>query len=379
MKIGILTQPLYCNYGGILQCYALQTTLQRMGYETIILQREFNRKYTFFGACIYYIKHFIKLLLGRKSSWHYFVDSHRRDYIAQNTSIFIERNINPRTKHCYSTKELKKEVEKLNLGAIIVGSDQVWRPDYSPCLPNYFLDFIKDNSCIKKISYAASFGKDQWALSRKKTAKYRELLQTFDAISVRESSAIKLCKDLFRVDATQVIDPTLLLESKDYLSLVTTKKTNRGNLFCYILDKSIKKKNIIDFLSHKNNYKPFESMPLLSDTKDNLFKDIDKCVYPPIEDWLLAFMEAEMVLTDSFHGTVFSIIFNKPFWVIGNPERGIARFESLLSLFDLSCRIISDSDFMNLDFMKPIDWETVNKRKMFLQKDSLQFISNSLN
>ena len=379
MKIGILTQPLYCNYGGILQCYALQTVLQRMGYETIILQREFDRKYTFFGACIYYVKHFVKLLFGRKSSWHYYVNSHKRDYIAQNTYKFIEKNINPRTKHCYSTKELKKEVEKLNLGAIIVGSDQVWRPDYSPCLPNYFLDFIEDNSCIKKISYAASFGKDQWTLSEKKTAKYRKLLQAFDAISVRESSAIKLCKDLFRVDATQVIDPTLFLESKDYLSLVTTKKTNRGNLFCYILDKSKQKKDIIFFLSHKNNFSPFESMPLLSDTKDNLFKNIDKCVYPPIEDWLSAFMEAEMILTDSFHGTVFSIIFNKPFWVIGNQERGMARFESLLSLFNLNCRIITDSDYMDLDFMKPIDWETVNKRKMILKKDSLQFISKSLN
>lgn len=378
MKIGILTQPLYCNYGGILQCYALQTILQRMGHETIILQREFNRKHNILDACVYYAKHFVKLTLGKKSSWHYYVDSQKRDYIAQNTYKFIEKNINPRTNHCYSTKELKKEVEKQKLNAIIVGSDQVWRPDYSPCISNYFLDFLEGNCSIKKISYAASFGKDQWTLSEKKTVKLRKLLKEFNSVSVREKSAIKLCKDVFHVEATQVIDPTLLLDSKDYQALVAPNKTNRGNLFCYIIDKNKKKREIINFLSKKNNYKPFESMPLLSDTKDNLYKDIDKCVYPPIEDWISAFSEADMVLTDSFHGTVFSIIFNKPFWVIGNKGRGMARFESLLSLFNLNCRLISESNLMNIDFTKQIDWETVNERRNVLKKSSLLFLTNAL-
>ena len=93
MKIGILTQPLYCNYGGLLQCYALQKTLQRMGYDAVVLQREWNRQYTFKGACAYYAKLFVKKLLGRKESWHYYVAQEKRDYIAREISSQIATSI----------------------------------------------------------------------------------------------------------------------------------------------------------------------------------------------------------------------------------------------------------------------------------------------
>lgn len=142
MRIGILTQPLYCNYGGLLQCYALQHTLQRMGHEAIVVRREWNRQYSFKGACIYYVKHIVKMLMGKRESWHYYVAQEKRDYIAQNTYKFINKHIIPYSNYCYSTEELRNEVERLQLDAIIVGSDQVWRPHYSPCQPNYFLDFL---------------------------------------------------------------------------------------------------------------------------------------------------------------------------------------------------------------------------------------------
>lgn len=378
MRIGILTLPLYTNYGGIIQCYALQTILQRMGNETIILQREFNRKHTISGICIYYIKHFIKLMIGRPSSWHYYIDEKRHNYIAQNTNEFIDKKIHPRSKHCFTTEELKIEYQKHKLDAIIVGSDQVWRPDYSPCLQNYFFDFIANDSKIKKISYGASFGSDKWNYSKEQTILCGTLLQQFDFISVRESSGIKLCKEHFHIDAKLVVDPTLLLEPEDYQALLSSNQMKRGNLFCYILDKSKEKKEIINLIATKNQYLPFESMPLLSDTTKNIYKDIDKCVYPPIEKWLSAFMEADMVLTDSFHGTVFSIIFNKPFWVIGNKERGMARFDSILSLFNLRNRFIVDYEHVDFDINEPIEWSSVNKKRQQLKKESMQFLLNAL-
>lgn len=378
MRIGILTLPLYCNYGGIMQCYALQTILQSLGNETVILQREFSKRYTIKGICIYYAKHFIKLLLGRQSSWHYYVDPQRHDFIAKNTYQFIEKNIKPRSKHCFTTEELKQEYLRKKLDAIIVGSDQVWRPDYSPCLTNYYLDFISNNNRIKKISYGASFGSDKWNYSNEQTILCGTLLQQFDFVSVRESSGIKLCKEHFHIDAKQVVDPTLLLEPEDYQTLLSSNQTKRGNLFCYILDKNQEKNDIINLIATKNRFKPFESMPLLSDTTYNLYKNIDKCVYPPIEKWLSAFMEADMVLTDSFHGTVFSIIFNKPFWVIGNKERGIARFDSILSLFNLKNRFIVDYEHINLNINEPIEWSSVNKKRQELKKESIQFLLNAL-
>lgn len=378
MKIGILTQPLYCNYGGIVQCYALQTVLQRMGQNTVILQREFNRRYSIKGACIYYAKHFIKLLMRRRSSWHYYVSQKRRDYIAQNTYHFIEKHINPRSQHCYSLEELRTEVDNLNLDAIIVGSDQVWRPDYSPCQPNYFLDFLGKDERIKRISYAASFGSDDWTFDDDLTALCGDLLRQFKAVSVREQSAIKLCREHFNVDAVQTLDPTMLLEAFDYRKLYDVNRKKRGSLFCYVLDRSLEKKNVIAKIVQNTKLQPFESMPELSDETYNLYKDIVRCVYPPVENWLSAFDDAEMIVTDSFHGTVFSIIYNKPFWVIANEGRGMARFQSLLSVYGLEERLLTTSSLSSVDFGKEIDWNKVNLKRKHLQQVSLDFLLTAL-
>lgn len=378
MRIGILTQPLYTNYGGIVQCYALQTALQRMGHETVVLQREFNRQYTFKGACIYYIKHIVKFLLGRRSSWHYYVSQERRDYIAKETNEFVEARINPRSEHCYTTEQLATEVERLHLDAIIVGSDQVWRPYYSPCQPNYFLDFLDGRKDIKKMSYAASFGSDEWTFDEALTKQCGALLHQFDAVSVREQSAIGLCKEHFGVEAQHVLDPTLLLEKDDYRAVSGLHSTVRGSLFCYVLDRSKEKREIIAKIADQTKLQPFGSMPELTDDIYNLYGKIDKCVYPSVEDWLSAFDEAKMVTTDSFHGTVFSIIFNKPFWVIGNEGRGMARFQSLLSQFGLEDRMLTPSKLYEIDLNQPVDWEKVNHKREELKKLSIEFLETAL-
>ena len=378
MKIGILTQPLYTNYGGLIQCYALQTALQRMGHETVVLQREFNRQYTFKGACVYYVKHIVKLLLGRKSSWHYYVSQERRDYIAKNTKMFTEAWINPRSKHCYTTEQLAAEVDFMHLDAIIVGSDQVWRPYYSPCQPNYFLDFLDGRKDILKLSYAASFGSDEWTFDAMLTKQCGALLHQFDAVSVREESAIGLCKEHFGVEAQHVIDPTMLLEKDDYRTVCGQQSAERGSLFCYVLDRSKEKREIITEIANRLKLEPFESMPELPDEIFNLYGKIDKCVYPPVEAWLSAFDETKMVITDSFHGTVFSIIFNKPFWVIGNEGRGLARFQSLLSQFGLEDRMLMPSKLNDLDLNQSIDWEKVNYKRDALKKLSIGFLETAL-
>lgn len=378
MKIGILTQPLYTNYGGLVQCYALQTALQRMGHETVVLQREFNRQYTFKGACIYYVKHIVKLLLGRKSSWHYYVSQDRRDYIAKETNKFVEAWINPRSEHCYTTEQLAAEVERLQLDVIIVGSDQVWRPYYSPCQPNYFLDFLDGRKDIKKLSYAASFGSDEWTFDEPLTKLCGALLRQFDAVSVREQSAVGLCKEHFGVEAQHVFDPTLLLEKEEYKAVSGQQSVRRGSLFCYVLDRSREKRDVIARIANQNKLLPFESMPELPDDIYYLYGEIDKCVYPPVEDWLSAFDEAKMVITDSFHGTVFSIIFNKPFWVIGNEGRGLARFQSLLSLFGLEDRMLTPSRLNEINLNQPINWEKVNHKREELKKLSLGFLETAL-
>ena len=377
MRIGILTQPLYVNYGGLLQCYALQKKLQLLGHETVVLQREFYRHYSLKGCLIHYAKQIVKFILGKKPEWHYYVAQEKRDYIACNAYSFINTHINKLSKKCYTTEQLIDEFNSLQLDAVVVGSDQVWRPDYSPCQSNYFLDFIASNDKVKKISYAASFGSDKWWFTPEDTKTYGDLLRRFDAVSVREHSGIGLCKEHFGVDAVHVLDPTMLLDKEDYTRLIPETK-RRGNLFCYVLDRTQEKRNVIDEIAHRTSLTPFENMPSLEPTAYNLYGDIEKCVAPPVEDWLSAFMEADMVVTDSFHGCVFSIIFNKPFWVVGNKERGLARFDSLLRLFNLQERLITPADIDNIDVYKPIDWKRVNQRRAELKVEAVNFIASSL-
>lgn len=377
MKIGILTQPLYVNYGGLMQCFALQQVLRDMGHEPVVLQREFPRRYTITGGIVYYAKHFVKLLLGRQSSWHYYIDPKRREYIAKNTNRFIEKNIPSRSVKCYTTEELKREVDRIHLDAIIVGSDQVWRPFYSPCQPNYFLDFIEKDSAILRISYAASFGRDDWSFSKELTKQCGVLLRRFKAVSVREQSAIALCKEHFGVEPVLVLDPTMLLEKDDYLKIASSSGRHEG-LFCYILDRNKEKRAVALSIAEKTGLSAFETMPGAADSVDNLYKDLEKCVYPSVEDWVASFRDANMVLTDSFHGTVFSIIFNKPFWVIGNAGRGMARFNTLLSLFGLEDRLIVPESVGTIDYFLPIDWRKVNDKWRSLQEVSGVFIHNAL-
>src|SRR5690606_30541311 len=129
--------------------------------------------------------------------------------------------------------------------AVVVGSDQVWRPRYSPNIYNFFLDFLKNNSTIKKVAYAASFGTEDWEYTEEQTREARELIKHFNAVSVRESSGVLLCdKYLNRKDAVHVLDPTLLLKAEDYNQLINKTKKEIG-LFTYVLDETKEK---LDFI-----------------------------------------------------------------------------------------------------------------------------------
>ena len=111
-------------------------------------------------------------------------------------------------------------------------------------------------------------------------------------------------------------------------------------------------------------------------TKEDVKKRIEDCIFPSVTSWLRAFMDAEMVIVDSFHGAVFSIIFNKPFWVISNTERGNARFESLLKMFGLDDRMILPKD--EVDWQSYIDWKMVNEMRAKERKHCVELLKESL-
>lgn len=170
-------------------------------------------------------------------------ENHIWPIITQNTKQFVDRYLNQRLIENYDDLEH-------NFDAFIVGSDQVWRYKYYPWfgndIANVYLKFASPQSI--KIAYAASFGTDLWEYPQDKTEECKMLAQKFRAISVREKSGIKLCHDFLDVNATFVLDPTMLLQKADYELLINTESLadSADRLFCYILDRNTIKDNIIN-------------------------------------------------------------------------------------------------------------------------------------
>ena len=372
-KIAILTQALGHNYGGIIQNYALQKVLRNCGCDVITINRTENNPHAELKIFVSEWKSILKRHLLRHH--HLSVWDHAK--ISKNTRGFIKKHLKVSSK-IRTTEKLKKYFTHKSFDFVIVGSDQVWRPKYSPDIFNFFLDFLTGDAKIKKMSYAASFGTEDWEFSAEETEKCESLIQFFDAVSVRENSGVKLCKDfLNRNDALHVLDPTLLLQAEDYSHLIARNKEKIG-LFTYVLDDEQQKTIFINSCAkqlglsiHTNQAK--QSMQCLT------IENIDDCTLPPLEGWLQGFRDAEFVITDSFHGTVFSIINQKPFFVLVNADRGASRFESLLGELGLLDRLIyntSTFDFNQLN--APINYKAVTHKLDSLKMESLQFLKENL-
>ena len=376
MKIGIITQPLDVNYGGLLQNYALQQVLHSLGHDVYTIKRNtIPGLYTSHSYIKFYIKQIIKRLIGIPR-----YQTRREHFLIKKNCIkFIKRNIQT-TKIFKDDKELRSIIKKQKFEAYVVGSDQVWRPIYSQNIYNDFLDFCQNEPNIKRLAYAASFGVSDWEFNEEQTIECSRLAKLFDAISVREDSGIASCEEHLDVDAIHVLDPTLLLEKEDYIKLVEKAKEpiSGGNLFCYILDNKDSIENGIKEIEQKLSLKSFQVKAKISKGTISKGEKLKDHVIPSPTKWLRAFMDAEMVFTDSFHGCVFSIIFNKPFWVIGNKERGNARFDSLLKQFNLESKRVDIKEIDNIDLTTPIDWNKVNTIKKEWQEKSLNFLKENL-
>lgn len=356
MKIGILTQPLHANYGGILQAYALQAVLKRMGHEPWIVQRQFN-SHSFYFWCRSNIAGKIRRFIQGEPQvkWLY---RKRESYLWKNIRNFIDQNIYPVTNIIFSTKELLKDYTEHRYDAYIIGSDQVWRPMYSPKIENFYLDFVEDIP-VKKIAYAASFGVGHWEYTTKQTVKCKSLAAKLDAISVRENSGVQLCEDYLGIKAVEVLDPTLLLDKEEYSRLCREIPVQTEPfLGVYILDITPSKQSFVENFAKINNLQV------------KFFKQ-----YEPVENWLAMFRDAAFILTDSFHGSVFSILYQKNFLSITNINRGATRFHSLLSKFDLLDRIIT-TEYVGPP--KLVDWTRVEECRSAYRNDSIAFLNNSL-
>ena len=370
MRIGILTLPLHTNYGGILQAYALQTVLERMGHDVCLIEKKRQPlRLPLWKAPLSYGKRIVKNLTGHPYPICFERKVNREEpLVRQNTDKFVNKYIKRRFVDDFS------EIGKDDFDAIVVGSDQVWRPKYFiDGIENAYLTFAKEWN-IKRIAYAASFGTDKWEYSSEQTTSCRRLLKNFDAVSVRESSAVTLCREHLGVDVKRVLDPTMLLSINDYMKLFDANGTpkSNGNLLCYIIDETPEKMSFVNKIAQERGLIPFR----VNSKVENLIAPLQERIQPPVEQWLRGFYDADFVVTDSFHACVFSILFNKPFFVLGNEKRGLSRFSSLLGMFGMENLLVTNKDLN--EKQNDIDWARVMSLLAEEKKKAINFLNENL-
>lgn len=353
MKIAILTLPFDNNYGGYLQAYALQTYLEQKEHQVTIINRQWpdsNISTRFKRA----LKNMLKSII----QFEKYPICDFFNYKGFNMHKFVDANmhLSPPIK---SSDDLAKFFLEHCYDLVIVGSDQLWRPEYVPNVEDYFLGFLPDG--IKKIAYAASFGTSSTMYTEEQVNNCGKALQSFDIVTLREKSGIRLLQKFRWVTKSSpiiVLDPTMLIPYSQYCALLQKYSPSNdytGKILSYVLDYDNQTDNILKSLSSVLNKPIADVIDVKKWKKDNY-------IFPPIEEWLCAFKDADFVFTDSFHGTVFSILFHKDFCVKINFNRGADRFETLLDHFDLRDRMISDEHSIHNLVSKTIDWNEVDMR-----------------
>ena len=325
-KIGLLNMRYDNNYGGNLQRFALYTVLQRMGYdvEYLYIRDNWDDWFTVHSTqkvIKQSIKQLVRFILHPTKepllAWHRENPAYVKSCAI--TEPFLDKYIK-HTKTIFNSNDLKRAIKKGNYDAIIAGSDQIWRKKYVERygIGTFFMDFLPETFTGKRIVYGASFGVDYEEYTSEDIQYIKPFFERLDFVTVRERSALQLLSQygLTYPQAEVVLDPTLLLDKEDYIQLVNSANTvpSPGNMFCYVLDKSDEIDSVISQISEERQLKSFRWS---LDTNGS------------VEQWLRSFMDAEFVVTDSYHGMLFSIIFDKPFKVIINQQRGNTRFDEI--------------------------------------------------
>ena len=358
MRLAIISLPLHVNYGGILQSYALKKELESMGHEVVVIDRKVKMPFPkWWKAPLIYMNRALKSLKGGSDAPEVFREYRcRKEYpvLSRELKPFVDAEIAPLMIDSY------KDIKKGEFDGFVVGSDQVWRPRYFGKIEDAFLEFTRGWD-VKRISYAASFGTDSLEFDSETLRICAGLLDCFDAVSVREDSAVTMCDEWLDCDrAVHVLDPVMLVDVADYHKIADGAKTCRaeGKIMTYILDPSDNKKAIAALVKSWTG-KDIEDFSV--NPHDRRIP-VDERVVPPLEEWLSGFADADFVVTDSFHGCVLAILFHKPFIAMGNGQRGMARMRSLLEMFGLDQRLVhgidpeDDGEF----FLSQPDWIAVD-------------------
>lgn len=331
-----------------MQTYATCRALRELGHEVEIVDiRQPEPKHEGFASLL------VRLVYAK-----------RNHNVQSFKSIFYP----PLTKHYFSVDELRQDPPYVD--CLMVGSDQTWNPDISKEMAMaYFLDFGADN--IRRISYASSFGIDAWPKMLPITNNVRKAFERFNFLSVREKTGISILKESFGKDGVLVVDPTMLFT--DYTELVHSIP-QRKEVICYQLHRTP------EFFHNIGTVKEKTGLPLR--LLNNSFPVHGfRYTYPPsVSEWIKRIGGATFVVTDSFHGTVFSLLYKRNFVAIKSNNGKDSRLVDLLESVGLQCRLYDSVAALKTDdsWLQAINYSPVDEKVACLREKSWDYLTKAI-
>lgn len=360
-KVGLITMHNVFNMGAVLQSYALQRAINEKGADCEIIDYVPDLRKGFRN---YFPKNQGLNKIRRVGSWIKWLP--QRIMWQKPYKQFINNYLNLSKETFYENNEIYDYNFKYEV--FVTGSDQVWNSSSTDGLsPYYFLDFVKNK---QKVSYAASLSE----LKDYEKNKMQYYLNTFNAISVREYHSINLLKDISNVPVNLVLDPTFLLTPKEWetIAMQSNVEISDNYLLIYMLGDVPKMLDIAEQIAKEKNLK---IVKFGWNLKKSNKVDINISFGTP-QDFVKLFKNASFVVTNSFHGTAFSINFNKNFISIPSSKRN-PRFVSVLTLFNLENHLYeSDEDISK--YIEDIDYKKVNLILNEQRNKSFEFITNNI-
>ena len=383
-KVGIVSCYFKHNYGSMLQAYATQQILDNMGIENETINIDENVDFAK-GKKKYYMTQitnftFIKSKLGMVKLK---LDKKTKKGLGKNISIRDKKykEFEQKFKLTKPYKTYAELTEKCkDYSSVVVGSDQLWLP-VNVVADYYTLNWVPDD--VNKISLATSFGVSQ--IPDKYKEDYKSFLGRIDNLSVREDTGVKLVKELAQKDATLVCDPTLLLTKQEWMQIQEQEPIIKDKyILCYFLGNNIEHRKFAERLREKTGCKIVSLNHADEYVKySDIFADETPYDIGPAE-WINLIRNAEYVCTDSFHGTVFSLINNTKFFTFerySNKNSKVStnsRIYSLLEIVELKERILSGTENVEDVLEYDINFDKVNKKLDEFRKESRTFLERSL-
>lgn len=351
-EVGVLGMWISCNYGAVLTSFALYRLVEELGYAPTLIDHSGHPKMP-------------ARFKDKTTCFRRFI----KDRGLETTEPIVTR----------------ENYEALNdrFSTFLVGSDQVWRYQYNRHMGLfYFLDFVAPQN--KKIAFGSSFGIEECNAPLEVQHDASMLLKCFTALSSREKSGVDILARQYGVDAKFVLDPVFLCKMAEWEECIkasTRSVPANKYVLSYVLDPNPPKRWAIQHIATREGLALLNMVDAQTNFEAKKAKlGLDNVIAGlTVEDWLFYIYHCEHLVTDSFHGVCFAIIFNKPFTCIVNESRGSARFTSLLGLFGLESRMLRESDKPNYaDSMPDIDWDSVNQIKKAHGIESKRFLQDAL-